>query len=216
MDRRTFLASMGAAAVLLGACTAAPEANRAENASLQPAPTNQAASAGGDAGMANAASAETPAPTVPAMPELNSCNRGECSWSVTRSQDLVRRTAAGSLYRLSLLGGASEHPDENYPEDRRGVRIAWNAAPHEVFVFCARRLPAVILPTEGRLQVDVLDFVTGPVPALESSAAIYTRVCHPGDDWASEGFAERFGYSAREDEADIDIARPEDIFQRVR
>jgi hypothetical protein len=203
-----------AAAALLGACTGASQANSAANA-VAAAPADWAAAGGAAANPVEAAAA-TPAAQIAGAAELNSCNRGECSWSVTRSQELVRSTAAGSLYRLSLLGGASEHPDENYPESARDVRIAWNAAPHEVFVFCARRLPAVILPGEGRLQVDVLDFVTGPVPALESSAAIYARVCHPGDDWTSEGFAERFGYQAREDEADIDIARPEDIFQRVR
>ncbi|HMG46337.1 MAG TPA: hypothetical protein VK614_02605 [Allosphingosinicella sp.] len=174
-----------------------------------------------EAGPDNEAAANVIVPAAAASPvqgaaELNGCRMETCSWSITRSRDLVRRTAAGSLYRLSLLGGASEHPDENYPEDSRGVRIAWNAAPHEVFVFCSRGLPAVILPTDGRLEVDVLDFVNGPVGALESSAGLYARVCHPGDDWASNGFAERFGYQARADEADIDIARPEDIFRFVR
>lgn len=169
----------------------------------------------------NEASANVIAPAAAASPasgaaELNGCRMETCSWSITRSRDLVRRAAAGSLYRLSLLGGTSEHPDENYPESSAGVRIEWNAAPHEVFVFCARRLPAVIMATDGRLQVDVLDFVNGPVGALESSAGLYARVCHPGDDWASEGFAARFGYEARADEAEIDIARPEDIFRFVR
>lgn len=174
-----------------------------------------------EAGPDNRAAANVVVPAAVASPaqgaaELNGCRMETCSWSITHSRDLVRRTDAGSLYRLSLLGGASEHPDENYPEDSRGVTIAWNAAPHEVFIFCARQLPAVILPTDGRLQVDLLDFVNGPAGALESSAGLYTRVCHPGEDWAANGFAERFGYQARADEADIDIARPEDIFRFVR
>jgi hypothetical protein len=174
-----------------------------------------------DLGQDNEAAANVIAPAALESPaqgaaELNGCRMETCSWSITRSRDLVRRTDAGSLYRLSLLGGASEHPDENYPEDSRGVTIVWNAAPHEVFIFCSARLPAVILPTGGRLQVDVLDFVNGPVGALESSAGLYARVCHPGDDWASDGFAGRFGYRAREDEADIAIARPEDIFRFAR
>lgn len=207
--------SAAAAALLLGACTAAPQANSAANA-VQAAPANQAGADAAETNAANAVAAEAPARQAQGTAELNSCQRGACSWSIARGQDLVRRTAAGSLYRLTLLGGASEHPDENYPESARGVSIAWNAAPHEVFIFCSRRLPAVILPAGGRLQVDVLDFVNGPVPALESSAAIYARTCHPGDDWTSEGFAERFGYQAREGQADIEIARPEDIFGLVR
>ena len=56
--------------------------------------------------------------------------------------------------------------------------------PHELFIFCSSRLPAVILPDSGHLQVDILDFVAGPPPVLESSASLYVRTCHPGESGA--------------------------------
>ena len=157
-------------------------------------------------GLAGAASAAGLAPPA-ASPALNSCHGGECSWSITRSRTIVRQDARGVLYRLSLLGGSAREGSN---------RIRWNRGPHEAFIFCSRRLPAVILAVDGSWQVDVLDFVNGPPPVLESSFSLYVRTCHPGADWAADGFARRFGYSALNEDAEINLSRPEDIFNYAR
>jgi hypothetical protein len=149
----------------------------------------------------------TAAPPSAARPELNSCHGGQCSWSITRSRAIVRQEAGGTLYRLSLLGGGAREGSN---------RIRWNRQPHALFIFCSRNLPAVILPDEGRLQVDILDFVAGPLPDLESSASLYVRTCHPGEDWAADGFAARHNYRAQDPDREIALSRPEDIFRYVR
>jgi hypothetical protein len=143
----------------------------------------------------------------PQVPELNSCHGGECSWSITRSRALVRREASGSLYRLTLLGGSAREGSR---------RIRWNRAPHALFVFCSARLPAVILPDHGHLQVDLLDFAAGPPPVLESSASLYVRTCHPGEDWSAAGFAVRHHYRPQDADREIALSRPEDIFNYAR
>jgi len=140
-------------------------------------------------------------------PELNSCHGGDCSWSITQSQTIVRRDATGILYRLTLLGGSAREGSHN---------IRWNRQPHELFIFCSPRLPATILADEGHLQVDILDFVAGPPPVLESSANLYVRTCHPGEDWEADGFAARHGYQAQDEDREINLSRPEDIFNYAR
>ena len=147
------------------------------------------------------------APPAAGRPELNSCHGGDCSWSITRSRTIMRQDASGILYRLTVLGGSA-------PEGSH--RIRWNRQPHALFIFCSRLLPAVILPDAGRLQVDLLDFVAGPPPVLESSAALYVRTCHPGEDWAADGFAARHGYRAQDEDREINLSRPEDIFRYAR
>ena len=121
------------------------------------------------------------------------------TWSVADS--------SGTLYRLSLRGGTA-------PEGRS--RIRWNREGHLVFIFCSARLPAVILPDHGHMQVDVLDFVAGPPPVEESSASLYVRTCHPGEDWSAPGFAARHGYRAQDADREIALTRPEDIFGYAR
>jgi hypothetical protein len=149
-----------------------------------------------------------PMTAAPAQaPQLNSCHGGTCSWSITRSRTSVRQDASGNLYRLSLLGGSAREGSN---------RIHWNRQPHEVFIFCSARLPAVILPDAGHLQVDILDFVAGPFPYQESGAELYVHTCHPGEDWAAEGFAARHGYRAQDAEREIALTRPEDIFRYAR
>jgi hypothetical protein len=140
-------------------------------------------------------------------PELNSCHGGDCSWSITQSRTIVRQDPSGTLYRLSLLGGSAREGSR---------RIRWNRQPHALFIFCSARLPAVILPDAGRLQVDILDFVEGPPPVLASSAALYVRTCHPGEDWEADGFAARHGYRAQDADREIALTRPEDIFRYAR
>jgi hypothetical protein len=172
--------------------------NRNAPENLAAAQPNVAANA-----LANAAAA----PAVGA-PQMGSCNGGECSWSRTQSSAVVRREASGILYRLSLLGGTAPEGED--------AAVRWNRQPHEVFIFCSPLLPTVILPDEGHLQVDVLDFVAGPTPVLETSAELYVHTCHPGEDMAAEGFAARHGYRAQDAEREITLSRPEDIFGYAR
>jgi len=141
------------------------------------------------------------------VPELNSCHGGQCSWSITNGRALVRRDSSGALYRLSLRGGSA-------PEGSR--RIRWNREGHVLYIFCSPRLPAVILLQHGRMQVDILDFVAGPPPVEESSASLYVRICHPGEDWSAPAFAARHGYHAEDTDREIALSRPEDIFDYAR
>jgi hypothetical protein len=109
---------------------------------------------------------------------------------------------------LSLLGGTAPEGED--------AAVRWDSRPHDVFIFCSPRLPAVILPDQGHLQVDVLDFVAGPPPYMETSAGLYVATCHPGEDWAADGFAARHGYRAQDAEREIALSRPEDIFRYAR
>ena len=156
-------------------------------------------------GLANAAA--VPA-AVPATPHVGRCHGDECSWFRTESKAVVREAASGILYRLSVLGGTAA--------DEENAAVRWDRRPHDVFVFCSRRLPAVILPVDGALQVDVLDFVTGPSGPYETSANLYVDTCHPGEDWASDGFAGRHGYSAQDADREVSLSRPEGIFDEAR
>jgi hypothetical protein len=160
------------------------------------------------AAIAFAGACVAPAAAVPGeAPLLNSCHAGQCSWSLTRSRSVVRQDGAGTLYRLSLLGGSAREGSS---------RIRWNRQPHDLFIFCSPRLPTVILPDQGHLQVDILDFVAGPPPFQESSASLYVRTCHPGEDWTATGFAARHGYREQDADREIALSRPEDIFRYAR
>lgn len=141
-------------------------------------------------------------------PELGRCHMDECSWSLTKSRTVVRREVTGTLLRLSLLGGTSSNAN-----DDGNAPIRWNAKPHTANVFCSNRLPAVIMKTDAGFQVDVLDFVNGIPGALESSANLYVRICHPNDNWNSKGFAERNRLPDVSDFLDVTINGPEEIFQ---
>jgi hypothetical protein len=135
----------------------------------------------------------------------------------------VKADAAGTLVRLSLLGGTSNNSDG----DPAQARIRWNVRPHDVFVFCSKRLPAVMMRMDAApapagagedrsfpsYQVDVLDFVNGIPGALESSANLFARTCYPGDDWTSPDFARRNGLPGFEDEPEVTIESPGDIFR---
>lgn len=157
-------------------------------------------------------------------PDMGRCHGDHCSWSLTRSRTIVRKNLAGTLIRLTLLGGTSKN---NTDGDAKAAHIRWNAKPHEVYVFCSKRLPAVIMKndispafvkTSGghrfpSYQVDVLDFVNGIPGDLESSANLFVRTCYPGDDWASPDFARRNGLPAFDDLPNVTIESPDGIFR---
>jgi hypothetical protein len=195
----------------IGGCAGSPETGNevANTAPAAAAGANQNVSANQAVAQANVtANAMTAAPSVLGAPQMGSCHGGDCSWSRMQSSSVVRQDASGTLYRLSLLGGTAPEGED--------AAVRWNSRPHDVFIFCSTHLPAVILPDQGHLQVDVLDFVAGPPPYMESSAGLYVATCHPGEDWAADGFAARHGYRAQDAEREIALSRPEDIFRYAR
>ena len=197
------------ALLVLAACNQQAAGNSA-TAGGAPSGRSPAALRAAEAGDADDAKGLANAAAAPAAgtPHVGRCHGDECSWFRTERKSTVREEALGILYRLSVVGGTAL--------DEENARVSWDRAPHDVFVFCSRRLPAVILPVDGALQVDVLDFVTGPSGPYETSANMYVDTCHPGEDWASDSFAARHGYLAQDAEREIDLARPEDIFAAVR
>jgi hypothetical protein len=174
-----------------------------------------------NASSVNVETATTEAKNV--KPGLGRCHEDLCSWSITKSRTVVKQDALGTLIRLSVLGGTSKNTDGDYEK----ARIRWNSKPHEIYVFCSKRLPAVImkmnLPPEAikaaggykfpPYQVDVLDFVNGIPGNLESSANIFVRTCYPNDNWDTPGFAQRHGLTAFDELPDVTINNPEAIFQ---
>lgn len=202
------LTSIALASFVLAACNQQASGNGASPAGAPPERSAAAIRAeSGDAedakGLANTAAAP-----AAGTPHVGRCHGDECSWFRAESKHVVREEASGILYRLSVLGGSAP--------DGEDAAVRWDRRPHDVFIFCSRRLPAVILPVDGALQVDVLDFVTGPSGPYETSANMYVDTCHPGEDWASDGFARRRGYQEQDAEREITISRPENIFDEVR
>lgn len=156
-----------------------------------------------------------------AEPEVGRCHGDSCSWSIVHGRSVVAQQGGEVLLRLLLLGGTSA----NTEGDPQKARIRWHTARHEVYVFCSKRLPAVIMKSEPPpggakggpalppYQVDVLDFANGVPGGLESSANLFARTCYPGDDWTSPDFARRNGLPAFQDPPEAMIRNPEEIFQ---
>ena len=139
-------------------------------------------------------------------PQLGNCHMGECSWSIVQSTATVRADARGRLVRLVELGGASANETST---------VSWEKAPHDVFVFCSTKLPAVIVRDGNGWQVDVLDFVSGPPDVEMSSATTYSTTCH-GQDMLSSSMAQQLGYSSiPEHEQNISVTAPLQIFDKT-
>jgi hypothetical protein len=167
---------------------------------------------------AEPASVEYPAvaKTPDAVPEIGNCHIGECSWSKLLEFAAAGKSPLGSLFRLELLGGTSEHDSvDDYPSSFSSrVQIKWDEHPHTVYVFCSEQLPAVMMKTDEGAQVDVLDFTdpTGLPDVLISSANLYSQACHMnGSEWTEPGFAKRFGYSSPARFGDLKLTKPTDI-----
>jgi hypothetical protein len=145
---------------------------------------------------------------------IGRCHMDSCWWFSMRTRSLVRRDGSGALYRVSWRGGESGHPGGHYPNSSHGVRIVWERALRQGFVFCSRRLPTWISLVGGRLEPGVLSFP--PAGYQEAAVNMYATICHPGADAESPGFARRFGYRFRVDSPIIQLQRPEDIFRYAR
>lgn len=148
-------------------------------------------------------------------PMTGRCHMGECSWFAELNRETIREEKGARLLRLALVGGSSTSGEDEDYEGSWGpdARVDWDRAPHDVWILCSPRLPAVMVRTgDGSLQADVFNFVEGTPPVHETSRRIYVHACH-GEE--SEDMVERHGYAAPEIE-EIDLARPEDIFDRLR
>ena len=167
--------------------------------------------------LAAAASPRDGLPPGVQEPMTDRCHMGECGWFAEQSRETLRETAAGRLIRMRLYGGRSSVAQgEDYAESwGPNARVEWDRDPHEVWIFCSTRLPAVMIRIESGVQADVLNFVDGTPPVQESARRVYVYACHgrEGDEIAN--FAERFGYQVPPVE-ELDLARPEDIFDRLR
>lgn len=149
------------------------------------------------------------------LARIGRCHMDSCSWSIELSRKTVQQRDGDRLVRLTLLGGTSEHSGGEYPTLPGDAKIAWNKTPHELYVLCSRRLPAVIMVYDGQFQTDVFDFVNGPPGAQESAAEIYVDTCHKGQSWTNPTFARRNGYQALDEIPEISLKRPEEVFEYI-
>lgn len=130
------------------------------------------------------------------------CHMEECAYSRLLERTLVASGSSGRLLKLRLLGGSAANGE---------TTIHWNKTPHDVYVYCSTKLPAVIMRVDGAWQVDVLDFVTGVPGILEDSQQLYGSACHEGDSQFPTD-AEALGYSViPDDRQDVVISKPEGI-----
>ena len=151
-------------------------------------------------------------------PMTDRCHMGECGWFAELDRETVRETEAGRLIRMRLYGGRSAvDQGEDYEESwGPNAGVEWNAQPHEAWIFCSTRLPAVMIGTEAGLQADVLNFIDGTPPVLESARRLYVYSCHGPRSDDFEDFNARFGYREPPPIEELELARPEDIFDRLR
>lgn len=139
------------------------------------------------------------------------CHMDSCSWSKTLNSEEIVSDERGSLVKLRLLGGESLNNG-----NLRNPKIKWNKNPHDIYVFCSKRLPAVIMESDGEYQVDILDFWEGVPGVYESGANLYRETCHPGsENLTDEELAKKFKYSPSP-ETDVTIHKPTEIFSYVK
>lgn len=174
-----------------------------------------------------AAPQPVPAPT-PAVanapmgePLLGNCHMDTCSYSRLVRRETLRESPAGRLLKVTLLGGTQGDASDAGPDD--DAPIVWNRAPHDIFVFCSTRLPAVMMRVAGRrnLQTDLLDFVSPDAitDVLTSSANLYMDICHGQRDRTLSEETAGLGYRPIPRallDSGIDIERPEEIFNLAR
>lgn len=149
-------------------------------------------------------------------PQIGRCYSGGCSWFDIRSFNVVRETSDGALIRIAMREGGSESGEGPHPESSRGVDIKWDEETSNQYVFCSRRLPAIISQAEeGSYEARRLDLVEWSVPT-EFITNVYAHVCHSGDNILAEGATARAGYRAvAGEEQVIALSTPEAIFQHI-
>ena len=127
--------------------------------------------------------------------EIGRCYMGSCSWSKEISVEKIGESSKGTLFTKLILGGNSQHKGVNYPNFyNSNIKINWNKEPHNVYVFCSKTLPAVMMGD----QVDFLDVSFGIPGVLISSLEIYSDTCHRGqikkDEVIEDALIKKFNY----------------------
>jgi hypothetical protein len=191
-------------------------------------PQNDIAAAGQPANSTlPAAPQPVPAPT-PAVanapmgePLLGNCHMDTCSYSRLVRRETLRESPAGRLLKVTLLGGTQGDASDAGPDD--DAPILWDREPHDIFVFCSTRLPAVMMRVAGRrtLQTDLLDLGGREAISdlLVSSANLYMEVCHGLRDRDLAVETAGLGYRPIPRallDSGIDIESPEEIFNFAR
>jgi hypothetical protein len=164
-----------------------------------------------------------PATSSAAMgePMLGNCHMDTCSYSRLVRRETLRESPAGRLLKVTLLGGTQGDASDAGPDG--DAPIVWDREPHDIFVFCSTRLPAVMMRVAGRrtLQTDLLDLGGREAISdlLVSSANLYMEVCHGLRDRDLAVETAGLGYRpiprALLDRG-IDIASPEEILNFAR
>src|SRR3954463_6025100 len=87
---------------------------------------------------------------------IGRCHMDACSWFIISGRRLIRRDARAILYGLSIRTGESGHRGGHYPNNARGVRIAWERVPKAFFVFCSSKLPTVMNRNGNALEASMI------------------------------------------------------------
>lgn len=145
------------------------------------------------------------------------CHMGGCSWFQVQSFEMVRETEKAALLRVVSREGQSTHPDGNYPRRPRESAVEWAPQSDTSYFFCSTRYPAILFESaDGGFDGYRLDptQVSGATTYIHNQ---YRAICHPDGalDADTAEAAARLGYSRYDGEAEIQVARPEDLFDRI-
>ena len=222
--RLPIVATILAALLLIGAGAVylmlrAPSRPAQANAAAAAPPANSAR----PAAAAQLAPAAIPPASNPATgePLLGNCHMDSCSYSRLVRRETVRESPAGRLLRITLLGGTQGEAGDDGPDE--DAPIIWDRDPHDVFIFCSTRLPAVMMRVAGQrtLQTDLLDLGgrNAISDVLIGSANLYMDVCHGLRDRDLSEESAGLGYRPIPQallDGGIAIERPEEIFDFAR
>jgi hypothetical protein len=141
------------------------------------------------------------------------CHMDACSWMRPGVPEIVHSGASGTLKKLKMTSGSSMHPNGSY--DKRAP-IEWDA-PHDEYVFCSKRHPAVIFSSEGKWLAHLLapGYPDGVYGYNESDYVQYFKICHKLV-WSytkDASVAEKLGYPRYlvKSVDQIKLVKPEDI-----
>lgn len=138
------------------------------------------------------------------------CGMGTCFVTEVQSAEMIGQNSHGKLYKVVLQGG--EISDEYVSGDMLQPDKVVYGKGQEEFIFCSTALPMEISAREGKFAANLLPF-GGMIPQVQfSSANLYAMICHPGQKWESESFAQRNGYTfGNGDTMQLTFERPEDV-----
>lgn len=138
------------------------------------------------------------------------CGMGVCFVTEVKSVEMVGQNEHGKLYKALLQGG--EISDEFVSgEMLQPDKVVYGTADTK-YVFCSTQLPMAIFEREGKFEANLLAF-GGAIPHVHySSANLYAMICHPGEKWDSNDFAQRHGYTfGIGDGMQITFEKPENV-----